>query len=102
VSHRNVPLSLGFSVWISYLAEKRLRLFRVTVSKRSLVGHHLPSRRCRLAVRLRLLAQPGPAYNQDIIPGAQNEREGDARPVRQCLAAEASPAALFSTMKDQG
>ena len=50
---------------------------------------------CRLVARIPLLSRAGPAYNQDIIPGAQSEREGDAGPVRRCLAAEASPAALL-------
>jgi len=33
---------------------------------------------CRLAVRIPLLSLASRPYNQDIIPGAQNEREGDA------------------------
>jgi hypothetical protein len=66
-------------------------LFRVRVSMSGITS--FPAA-CRLVVTNRLLSRAGLPYNQDIIPGTQNERERDAAPVRRCLAAEASPADL--------
>ena len=45
----------------------------------SLVGHDLPHRRLPLVVRIPLRSRAGLPYNEAHIPGAHNEREGDAQ-----------------------